>query len=419
MSSPPNFLGFPAEIRRMIYIFADLVRVYPIHFNYKGSRRPYRERCFERLGTYTTDPHDMNFAGSLFCDYRATKFRFHYTDGTPDYEFDYECICPFLPIQLLRVCRFIHDEVFHILYSENIFVLLLGGQVAVSPKAVSKMVSLCVRLNTCACVSNHFCDTPRAKDPVYKRQCCICHRQCRRGSDSPLSEQSITDGGKIRRWQDFCRVLETNLRPPVGLTVIADCANMAMAREVVQLMEHFPMLADCAIRLRQSRSLALQRLAEITVLKLTGRASANPHVPFRFMELPRELRRQILWHTDLVAVCILEWNGKGHGYNYTRQLRPLEEYNNRCCMRCTDAGEACCCIVNHASFSSAQCMCWRFPAALFSVCKELNHDATELFFSANRFMIWEDITLENNHLDRSETLWLLRRMPVRALKYLH
>lgn len=196
MSSPPNFLGFPAEIRRMIYIFADLVRVYPIHFNYEGSRRPYRERCLERLGTYTTDPHDMNFAGSLFCDYRATKFRFHYTDGTPDYEFDYECICPFLPIQLLRVCRFIHDEVFHILYSENIFVLLLGGQVAVSPKAVSKMVSLCVRLNTCACVSNHFCDTPRAKDPVYKRQCCICHRQCRRGSDSPLSEQSITDGEK-------------------------------------------------------------------------------------------------------------------------------------------------------------------------------------------------------------------------------
>jgi len=63
-------------------------------------------------------------------------------------------------------------------------------------------------------------------------------------------------------------------------------------------------------------------------------------------------------------------------------------------------------------------MCWRFPAALFSVSKELTHDATELFFSANIFMIWEDIALENNHLDRSETLWLLRRMPVRALKYL-
>lgn len=204
----------------------------------------------------------------------------------------------------------------------------------------------------CLCVQSFLRYTPRQRPRIQKTMLHL---------PSPVQTWfrfttvgAIHHGrGKIRRWQDFCRVLETNLRPPVGLAVIADCANMAMAREVVQPMEHFPMLADCAIRLRQSRSLALQRLAEITVLKLTGRASANPHVPFRFMELPRELRRQILWHTDLVAVCILEWNGKGHGYNHTRQLRPLEEYNNRCCMRCNDAGEACCCIVNHASFSSA------------------------------------------------------------------
>ncbi|MCJ1251703.1 hypothetical protein MMC30_008938 [Trapelia coarctata] len=191
-----------------------------------------------------------------------------------------------------------------------------------------------------------------------------------------------------------------------------------MAKQVVQPMEHFPMLAGCAIRLGQSRSPSLEQLAETTVLKLTGRTSANPLHPFRFMELPRELRRQILWHTDLVAPSVLEWDSNGDYYDPTRRLRPLGEWESMCCMRCTESGEACCCIVNHASFSSRQCICWRFPAALFHVNKEFKHHATKLFFSANQFLIWEDISLEHNHLQILATLLLLRRLPASALKYL-
>jgi len=366
---------------------------------------------------------DVNIIPNLYCDYRAKKFGNGYASLGPDYEFDYECMCPPLPIQLLRVCRPVHDEVFHIMYSENKFVLLLDGKITVSPKAVRKMVSLCVRLNTCSCVRNHACVNPRAKTwagdrTADKNRCPDCHVQCRRGSDSPLSEQSITDMDKIYCWQEICKLLETNLGSHMRLNIIGDCSNIVMARQVVQPMERFPKLAECAIRLGQSRDSALLRLAESTVLKLTDRTTASPRSPFRFTELPRELRRQILGHTDLVASFILQWNGDGYQCKPERRLRPFEDGHIRCCMRCSDALEACCCLINHAAFSSSQCVCWRFPAALFTVSKEFNQDATELFYSANRFLIWEFLPPEHNQFDRSEALLLLRRMPACALKHL-
>lgn len=426
MPSSPNFLDLPAEVRRKIYIHADLVRVCPIHFNHEGSRWTYRERSIadsRRLYPHLMTSDYMNTVPNLYCDYRAKKFGQGYADSGPDYEFDYGCMCPPLPNQLLRVCRPVHDEVFHIMYSENKFVLLSHGKVTVSPKAVRKMVSLCVRLNTCSCVLNHPCANPGGKRWAANRtadqnRCPECHLQCRRGSDSPLSEQSITDRDKIYRWQGLCKPLKTNLGSHMRLNIIGDCTNLVMAHQVVRPMERFPNLAECAIRLGQSRDSALLRLAETTVLKLTDPTSASPQSPFRYAELPRELRRQILWHTDLVAGFVLEWNGYGHQRKTERRLRPFEGSHVRCCTRCSDAVEACCCLVNHAAFSSRQCICWRFPAALFTVSKEFKRDATELFYSANRFLIWEFLPQEYHRSDISETLLLLRRMPAYALKHL-
>jgi len=141
-------------------------------------------------------------------------------------------------------------------------------------------------------------------------------------------------------------------------------------------------------------------LAEATVLKLTNPLPPASYNSFRFLDLPTELRRQILWHTDLVAPANLHWCQFYTRFSVLR-INQWEERHHRCCMRCTDAAETCCCPVNHAAFSSTPCICWRFPLPLFLVSKWFHKEATALFFSANTFVLWGESWngFHNHHSD--------------------
>jgi len=190
------------------------------------------------------------------------------------------CQCPVLPLQLLTVCRFIHDEVFDILYSQNKFRILLDDQVKLSPEAVGKMTSLHVRLNTCSCVTNHICEDPLGR-------CADCHQKCKRGPDPPLSDKSDLDAAVLQRWSNFCKARGGTLKPEMRFTVICDGVDVAAAKQVVQPMQSFPKLTECAIRLGQSPEMDLRQLAEDTVLKLTRDTPAARSKPFRFLDLPK------------------------------------------------------------------------------------------------------------------------------------
>ena len=327
---------------------------------------------------------------------------------------DGECMCPPLPLQLLTVCRLVYNEVLETLYSQNKFRVFLDGEVRLSPRAVANMTSLHVRLNTCSCVSDHTCELPRGR-------CLTCHRKCKRGPDPPLSTNSDLDMEIVHRWGDFCKVLERTLRPEMRLSVICDSVNLEAAKQVVWPMQCFPKLTGCAIRLGQSPNTDLTHLAEDTVLRLTRRV-VDGWKSFRFLDLPRELRSLILWHTDLVAPSILHWRQ----YYSTKPLLKINQWEARhhaCCMRCTDAGEACCCAVRHAAFSSASCSCWRYPSALFLVSKEFYKEAMEIFFRSNTFMIWAESWNGDpgpEYLEPSDRpeLTLFQRLPSQSLKHL-
>lgn len=293
------------------------------------------------------------------------------------------------------------------------FRILLDDQVKLSPEAVGKMTSLHVRLNTCSCVTNHT-----SEDPLGR--CADCHRKCKRGPDPPLSDKSDLDAAVLQRWSNFCKARGGTLKPEMRFTVICDCVDVAAAKQVVQPMQSFPKLTECAIRLGQSPEMDLRQIAEDTVLKLTHNTPVARSKPFRFLDLPKELQRLILWHTDLVASSSL------HCHTYWGVIPVLrstdwQERHQWCCMRCTDAGEACCCALNHAAYSSTPCVCWRFPSSLFLVNKEFNKEATKIFFSANHFVIWgESWDGINDGFETSEPaeLTLFQRLSIDVLKHL-
>lgn len=117
MSHHLSFLGLPSDIRLKIYIFAGLIRVCPINLNHEGSRRTYREDCrkFYEQSLGWDRLRNKPRPELLYCEFWLMRFNLlYYPLGNGGV-----CQCPVLPFQLLTVCRFIHDEVFDILYSQN------------------------------------------------------------------------------------------------------------------------------------------------------------------------------------------------------------------------------------------------------------------------------------------------------------
>jgi len=331
MSSSPTFLALSPQIRLKIYIFADLVRLCPISLHNEGSRKAHRQKSLRTYEMNYTGPQstDMNMARFVYCDYWSKRFLlgFHCRNTAEN-----ECICPPLPIQLLTVCRTIHDEVSEILYSRNKFKLLLEQNFPLAPRAVAKMTSLCIRLNMCSCVPHHFCQHP-LKNSIRHR-CDICHALCKRGRDSPLTVTPTQGMGIFSKWLEVCKLLQTGLGPEMRLSVICDCADMETAQQIVRPMAGLPTVSECSIRLGQSPFMEWRQIAESTVLLLTNRARTRP---FRFLDLPKELQRDVLCRTDLISPHILEWNGYNHAGHRQRGFRPFEQDDLICCMQCTDA----------------------------------------------------------------------------------
>ena len=367
----------------------------------------------------------MNAERNFFCRYRRKRFVEYQIDDETDHIKKHDCICPHLSVQMLTVCRIVYEEVFDIIYSQNMFRMTVNGPTlrTVRPHLLARMTSLCLRLNFCSCVTGHYCKNPSAT--VHSLRCHRCHVMCRRGNDRPLKiEMDMSAGPRgnvlLNSWIQLCTILTTSLRPEMRLTVICDCEDKWTAAFICQSMQTFPRIAACAVRLGQSPNFGLKSLAEDVVIKLT-RASHPQSMKsrhFPFTNLPEELQRHILSFTDLVAPCALEWNWNVFAWEGKDRLKLCFRGDSTCCYNCTDAIEACCCYLNHAAYSSNRCTCWQYPASLFLVSKPFYEYAMELFFSSNRFVIWENTSSRNPEVFHVRTLTFLFQLPMRARDYL-
>ena len=99
---------------------------------------------------------------------------------------------------------------------------------------------------------------------------------------------------------------------------------------------------------------------------------AEAPAAFRFMDLPHEIRTQILGYTNLVTPFDLKWStSKGLETNQRDLiLQRLPGTTNVSC--------------------PAECSCWVFPSAIFLVNKVINEEAMRIFFSRNKFLVCQE-----------------------------
>ena len=158
-------------------------------------------------------------------------------------------------------------------------------------------------------------------------------------------------------------------------------------------------LRRCVVRLGHDPDPTLEKLAEETAIRATGHQLEESGLPFRFLDLPREIRTQVLQYTDLVTpINEVMWNPKD-GYSVCYCISSFDDeaeaffgknsaighsFKFRNCS--ATLGVGCFCRRFHA-VSSSICHCWSPPRSLFLVCRDILHDARKIFFSSNRFII--------------------------------
>ena len=308
------------------------------------------------------------------CDYQIRAFS--YGKLSPAEEDEDDCMCPPLPIYLMRICRQVYEDVSNLIYSENKFKLVLDTPVRLTHRVLAKMISLNVRLTRRYCTSEELlCVYPNMQ------------------VTSLLGSGSLDTHEAVTRWKSFCKEYGGLLSPRMRFTLIANCADETTGSEIVEATDSFPQIDHCTIRLSDTVDPDLRELAESTVFKVTHRAGSKQS-PFRLLDLPVELQREILLLTDLVCPSYITVRWDPARSTLFQPFMPTSDDQARltaCCTGCSDSLDRCCCVTRYSNASSQQCKCWRLPFALFRTCKKLHELATEVFYSVNKFILRCDL----------------------------
>ncbi|MCJ1394125.1 Endonuclease III-like protein 1 [Xylographa bjoerkii] len=191
----------------------------------------------------------------------------------------------------------------------------------------------------------------------------------------------------------------------LNFTLTCNVFERKQVGAVTQSLKRLTTFRSCAIRLAILPDIALEKLAKKMVLGATKHVNRVSRFPF--MKLPKEIRYQILEHTDLVARWRDEmWLDDGLVIQDGSGLP--DNKPSYCCRRCTSSLAFCCCSHLNASFSES-CVCFIFPTSFFRVSHQFAREAREVFFSENRFIF-------TGQPDR--TLSLLRGQPMEMLHHI-
>ena len=292
---------------------------------------------------------------------------------------------------LLLTCRTIYTEASFIVYNTNRFFIRYRDSQSLqalrnlTPNSLSSLAYLTVHLNITSCAIGERCtdvQTPAAQDP---------HR-----FDKPLRSSSRPSQETLREWQSTAKYVIAHVQPSnFQIHLVCDVEDLEAAALAIEPLSSTQTLLNCALRLCRQPDPILQDLARRTAYRAMGRCLDQIDSPFRFLDLPPELRCQILDYTDLVTpLCEVEWNPeKGYYLRYStsgcHDCWELPSSSHHACRyrNCWNYSNiGCFCSRSHAAFSS-KCHCWSPPTSLFFVCRALLEDAQNVFFTRNRFVI--------------------------------
>lgn len=283
----------------------------------------------------------------------------------------------------LTTCRAFTEVVSPYIYSHNMFLIRyrdlnsLYPIWAMSDATVSSLRHLNIRLNVTTCDLDGGCELYNPNRPLPA--------SFDRNADWPVGRSTPHDRALINEWKRAAATLARNLQPgKVRFRLTCDVEDYDTAEEIVApLLKRFPKLLSCSIRLHALPVPEIQRLAHRTAYLLTSernpdgtkRAENNRFdAPFRFGDLPNELKLQVLSHTDLVVPCEMEWiPGK--------PWRMKKDYFN-----CYEPWYGCSCRRVHGAYGP-RCKCFMSPSPLFLVDRATYELARAVFFSKNRFIV--------------------------------
>ena len=340
--------------------------------------------------------------------------------------------CPPVPIDfygLLVSCRTIYVEAAALLYSANSFVVHyyppgqrpgLYALGALTEPSLRSLSQLKIVVNEAACHN-------RVTENDHSEECC-CHRRdehswsgslwCRQKHSQDIHQAPLLSHGAIqaddarRAWHSAAAELFARITPGrLALSLVCDVdpqhpLALHLAESILAPLRLLPRshLSECRIRLAKTPDGPLQQLAQDTAVHACGLPTPIPIVPYAssattatLASLPREVRVRILEYTDLVAPRRqVGWSRQDRAYTVLRFLRgsdpPMtaDEVHGEQFFECyRDRPEGCFCRRRHAVFSSS-CKCWAPPGpALFLVCRALSQEALYVFFSRNRFIIYD------------------------------
>jgi hypothetical protein len=436
-SARTTFLDLPQGVRHRIYLDAGLVSQSPIYLNYLAEE----DSCIQEY-----DPHfpELWPAKDEDCITAYSQSLSHFLDGPlpwPRIQLDRDCVCmdngparcecDTFPWQLLYVSNTISNEISAIFYSENHFNVFrdrIGGLAvlgSLSYKAISQITSLSIHLN--AVEEEEMMNFDRLPN---------CHAMCTTWKTDRAfrKEKKWNERTAFKEWQGLWKILSPNINQDrLKLFLTCDMADVELADGFLQPLLQAPILQlrQCSIRLSSGNKVpaslyyprldSLKELATLARLNVERLTRQPIQSPFRYGDLPKEIRLQILEYTELVSQFDLAWTTrqpealsyqslKSKFYEH-RRFQPEE---SNCCWKCSPMADICSCFLRHGAFSTT-CTCWTMPTQFFLVDRKMKDDAELVFYSNNHFLILPRTKTEDTNLGIYD---FLTHLPENGLRYL-
>lgn len=270
---------------------------------------------------------------------------------------------------------------------------------------------------------------------------------CLEGRDVPLKSGQPLAETVLAEWYATIAHLSSCITPKtLELCLICDVdpKDVEIAKRMVDPLARLPLLRNCHLRLSRISTATLNDLARTTVLRVCGisdaRTSMLPQLGHdsslplsldsatasdsRLLALPQELRLRILEFTDLITPRKeVTWGRQYRGFVASRSfcysLHGMGEdcpphvhhgcqFDN-CWEPYPDPPLGCFCRVKHSAFSSG-CKCWEPPQYLFLVCRALYIDSQVIFYSKNRFVIHDFISIPSFKVPEETQLYPFPRL---------
>ncbi|MCJ1383163.1 hypothetical protein MMC17_006276 [Xylographa soralifera] len=204
--------------------------------------------------------------------------------------------------------------------------------------------------------------------------------------------------GDLESQFDF--IMRNCTRHRLNLQCLVEHYKDEYAEGLCESFHHLSGFKSCSVGIPEyspaRRNTLLQNLADQarriddpTTSKSHGSSSGFP-----FMRLPKELRYQILRHTDLVVgnKASHSW-ADGFVISNRRDKKPCIQFRKPYCGQCNSEQWVNLSLCFRTTFFTS-CACFLFPTALFTVSRQVSLEAHKVLFSENRFILHGDPALK-------------------------